>query len=94
VAVDPDYIYTWNSATKTVYVYDQNGNSVRTMTLPNGNYSYSLSFVDGLLFVAVDGNYSTGTWYGYNIRKGDLKSAVVIESSGSAGSNRIHDSTD
>ncbi len=69
VAVDPDYIYTWDAAAKTVYVYDLTGKFIRNITLPNGNFGYSLSFVDGLLFVAVDGNYSTGTWYSYNIRK-------------------------
>jgi len=69
VAVDPDYIYTWDSSTKTVYVYDLTGEFIRNVTLTDGNYGYSLSFVDGLLFVAIDAAYGTGTWYGYNIRR-------------------------
>jgi hypothetical protein len=69
VAVDPDYIYTCNSSTKTVYVYDYSGNLVKTMTLSYGIYDHSLSFVNGILFVSEDGNYFTGTWYGFNIRK-------------------------
>ena len=68
VAVDSDYIYTWDSVSQTVYVYDLSGAPIREMTLPTGNFKFSLSFAGGILFVAVDGNYGTGTWYGYNIR--------------------------
>ncbi len=68
VAVDGDFIYTWNAYSKTVYVYDNNGNAVRTMTLSDGDNGQSLSYVDGYLFVSKDGNYGVGTWYGYNIR--------------------------
>jgi VWFA-related protein len=68
VAVDPDYIYTWDASTRTVYVYDMLGNLVRTMVLSNGNNGISLSFINGYLFVSDDGNYSIGTWYGFNIR--------------------------
>lgn len=79
VAADPDYIYTWDASTGTVYVYDHSGSLQREMTLPIGNYGFSLSFVDGFLFVSIDGNYSTGSWYGYNIRKSaDLKKEAVI----------------
>lgn len=69
VAVDPDYIYTWDAAKKTVYVYDHDGNFIRDLTLTDGSFGYSLSFVNGLLFVSVDGASGTGTWYGYNIRR-------------------------
>jgi len=69
VAVDNEYIYTWDAATLTVYVYDLAGNAIRNITLSNGNWAYSLSFVDGYLFTATDAAYGTGIWYGYNIRK-------------------------
>ena len=69
VAVDPDYIYTWDASSRTVYVYDHSGSLQQTMALKHGDNGHSLSFVDGYLFVSVDGDYSTGTWYGYNIRK-------------------------
>ena len=68
VAVDGEYIYTWDAATKTVYVYTNTGSLVRTMTLSDGDNGHSLSYVDGYLFVSKDGNYDIGTWYGYNIR--------------------------
>ncbi len=79
VGADPDYIYTWDASTGTVYVYDHSGAFQRDMNLPLGNYGYSLSIVDGYLFVSVDNNNSTGSWYGYNIRKSvDLKKGAVI----------------
>lgn len=79
VAVDDDYIYTWNASTRTVYVYDLDGNFVRTLSLSHGNNGHSLSVFDGYLFVSKDGNYCTGTWYGYNIRRPILKSAGIVE---------------
>jgi len=69
VAVDPDYIYTWDASIKTVYVYDLTGKFIRNLVLTDGSYGFSLSFVNGLLFVSIDGASGTGTWYGYNIRK-------------------------
>jgi hypothetical protein len=69
IAADAEYLYTWNALLQTVYVYNAaDGSYVRTMTLSNGNYGYSLSVFNGLLFAAVDANYGTGTWYGYRIR--------------------------
>lgn len=69
VAVDAEYIYTINIATHTVYVYTMTGSPVRSMTLPDGDWGFSLSYTMGYLFLARDGNYSIGTWYGYNIRR-------------------------
>ncbi len=68
VAVDAsNLIYTWNANTKTVYVYNQLGVLTTTMLLQSGNYGFSLSYANCYLFVSNDGNYSTGTWFGYNI---------------------------
>jgi hypothetical protein len=69
VAVDADYIYTINVTTHTVYVYTLAGSLVTTLTLPNGDFGTSFSCAMGYLFIARDGNYSTGTWYGYNVRR-------------------------
>lgn len=76
VAVDADYIYTWDSSTRTVYVYTLSGSFVRTLSLPYGDTGFSLSYVNGYLFVSRDGNYGTGTWYGYNIRRSTTSSAI------------------
>ena len=68
VAVDAsNLIYTWNANTKTVYVYNQLGVLTTTMLLQSGSYGFSLSIANCYLFVSDDGNYSTGTWFGYNI---------------------------
>jgi hypothetical protein len=69
IAVDDMYMYTWDATIKTVYVYTLTGTLVRSMVLPSGSCGLSLSFIDGYLFVAIDGNYAAGTWYGYNIRR-------------------------
>ena len=67
VAVDSNYIYTWNSAIKTVYVYDTLGAFIQSFTISDGDNGHSLSFTNGLLFVSKDGNYNIGTWYGYDL---------------------------
>jgi hypothetical protein len=69
VAVDPNYLYTWDPATGEVYAYDHSGAYKKSITLSNGNYGFSLSVANGYLFVAKDSNYGTGIWYGYNIRR-------------------------
>jgi hypothetical protein len=69
MAADDQYMYTWDPSTLTIHVYDLDGKFVKNLKITNGSYGYSLSYADGYLFVADDGNYSTGTWYGYNIRK-------------------------
>ncbi len=77
VAVDPDYFYTWDPSKGEVYVYDHTGTYERSINLSNGNYGYSLSMANGYLFVAKDGNYGTGIWYGYNIRRKLSETPVV-----------------
>ena len=77
VAVDGEYIYTWDSSIKTVYVYSNAGTLVRTMVLSDGDNGHSLSYFDGYLFVSKDGDYGVGTWYGYNIRLG-LGGKIVV----------------
>lgn len=71
VAADPDYLYTWNATTQTVYVYNHTGSLIRTLLLTNGDYGWSLSIANGYLFVCRDGYYYSGVgiWYGYNIRR-------------------------
>jgi len=94
VAVDQDYIYTWVSSSQTVYVYDQSGSFIESFVLPSGNYPFSLSFEDGLIFVSIDGNYSTGTWYGYNIRKSLIKQAVITTNNPILYLNRVVEQND
>jgi hypothetical protein len=50
-----------------IFVYDLKGKKIKTVEISNGNYGFSLSFANGLIFVADDGDYATGTWYGYDL---------------------------
>ncbi|HPS27188.1 MAG TPA: hypothetical protein PK269_06210, partial [Bacteroidales bacterium] len=67
VAVDGKYIYTWNADYKLIFVYDMKGQKVKSVEVEKGSYGFSLSYANGLIFVADDGDYATGTWYGYNL---------------------------
>ncbi len=67
VAVDKKHIYSWNAAEQTVYIYDLKGEFRKSVKLPLGEYGFSLSFANGLLWVSSDGDYDEGTWYGYAV---------------------------
>jgi len=68
IAVNKKHIYTWNAGEQTVNVYDINGKFQKSVKLSQGNYGFSLSFANGMLWVSADGNYDEGTWYGYVIK--------------------------
>ena len=65
IAVDKKNIYCWDAGQQTVYIYDLKGKFRKSLVLKHGNYGFSLSFANGLLWVSDDGNYEEGTWYGY-----------------------------
>lgn len=67
IAVSKKNFYTWNASEKMIFVYDLKGKKIKTINISDGDYGFSLSFANGLLFVATDGNYDIGTWYGYNL---------------------------
>ena len=67
VATDGKYIYTFNGDYKMIFAYDSKGNKVKTFEISDGSYGFSLSCANGLVFVSDDGNYETGTWYGYDL---------------------------
>ncbi len=67
IAVDDKYFYTCNTDKKVVYVYNLCGIFVKEFSIPYGDCGMALSFTNNLLFISKDGNYSTGTWYGYKI---------------------------
>lgn len=67
VAVSKKHIYTWNAGEQTVYVYDLKGKFQKSVKLNQGDYGFSLSFTNGMLWVSTDGDYETGTWYGYEV---------------------------
>jgi DNA-binding beta-propeller fold protein YncE len=67
VAVDKKHIYSWDADEQKVYVYDLKGEYQKTLKLEKGDYGFSLSIANGLLWVSEDGNYEEGTWYGYDV---------------------------
>ena len=69
VAVDRTHIYTWNTEYKIIFIYNLKGKKIKSVEIKDGDYGYSLSSANGLIFVSTDGNYDTGKWYGYDLWK-------------------------
>ena len=71
VAVDKQYIYTWDSHSnvKKIYAYEKKGEYKlkQTFKITSGNYGFSLSSANGYIFVAVDGAGKIGLWNGYKL---------------------------
>jgi DNA-binding beta-propeller fold protein YncE len=69
VAVDKKYIYTvdTHAATRKITAYDKKGAFVKEFKISSGNFGYSLSWANGYVFVALDGQYKVGMWYGYQL---------------------------
>jgi hypothetical protein len=65
VAVSKKSIITFNSEKKVFYIYDKKGKLKETLRYKSGDYGFSLSYANGHIFVATDGDYSMGEWYGY-----------------------------
>ena len=69
IIADTDYLYTWDTNSNTLYVYDLEGNSIDSYTLPFGDNGMSLSMANYMVFVSEDSDYNIGTWYGYELRE-------------------------
>ena len=67
IAVDNKHIYSWNSIDQKVFIYNLKGKFQKSVTLNQGEYGFSLSFANGMLWVSTDGNYEEGAWYGYKV---------------------------
>jgi hypothetical protein len=67
VAVSKKNIYTWDGHNQIVFVYNKKGEYVKSISITNGTYGFSLSYANGFIFVSEDGNYSTGKWFGYDL---------------------------
>jgi len=68
IAVDYNYLYTWDPWSGTIYVYNHDGIFQRTLNIDRGSVGMSLSVIDGYLFLADDPFYDPGFWLVYNIR--------------------------
>ncbi len=67
VAVNDKNIFTWNADYKTIFMYDLKGKKVKSFQITKGDYGFSLSWANNMLWVSTDGNYEVGTWYGYTL---------------------------
>ena len=67
VAVDKKYIYTWDSEGKQVFVYNSEGRFLKSFTLSDGDFGYSLSYANNILFVSHSPQGKKGTWFGYSL---------------------------
>ncbi|MCK5279915.1 MAG: hypothetical protein KAQ62_02130 [Cyclobacteriaceae bacterium] len=65
VAIDKKYIYTWDSDSKVVYAYDKKGAFKKSFILRDGDFGYSLSYANGMIFVSHSEQNKKGNWYGY-----------------------------
>jgi hypothetical protein len=68
VAVNKKNIFSWNAGEQMVNIYDLKGKFQKSVKLTQGDYGFSLSYANDLLWVSSDGNYDEGTWYGYEIK--------------------------
>ncbi len=69
VAVGKKSIYTWSSLEQEIYVYNRKNMELKkSVRVKDGNYGFSLSCADKLVFVSEDGDYDLGTWYAYKIK--------------------------
>lgn len=68
VAVSKKYIITFNSEKQVFYIHDKKGKFKEAIKFEDGDYAFSLSYAMGYIFVAIDGDYSMGKWYGYSFK--------------------------
>jgi DNA-binding beta-propeller fold protein YncE len=67
MAMDSKHIYTWNYLDQIILAYDRKGNFIKSFNVNQGDYLFSLSEANGLIWVSKDGDYDIGTWYGYDL---------------------------
>jgi len=67
IAVDRKYIYLWNSDEQIILAFDLKGKFRKSFKVNQGDYPFSLSSANDLIWVSTDGNYESGTWYGYKL---------------------------
>ncbi len=70
IAASDRFIFAWKNE-KEINVYDLTGRYITSFDLPNPGFGFSLSYCNGLLWVASDADGGTdgavGRWYGYKL---------------------------
>ena len=54
VAIDKKHIYSWNAGEQTVYIYDLKGKFQKSIKLNQGEYGFSLSSANDMVWVSTD----------------------------------------
>lgn len=71
IAASDKFLFVWKNESE-VYVYDLAGRYVTSFELPRVGFGFSLSYCNGMLWVATDADGSTegadGKWYGYELQ--------------------------
>lgn len=70
IAASGYYLFIWGDEDE-ILVYDLDGEYVTAFTLPRLGFGFSLSYCNGLLWIAVDADAASeggvGFWYGYRL---------------------------
>jgi hypothetical protein len=65
------YLFVWGSTDSEVLIYDLEGTYINKVILPRAGYAFSLSYCNGMLWIAVDADakemLGNGYWYGYKL---------------------------
>jgi sugar lactone lactonase YvrE len=70
IAASDRHLFVWGDS-DAIIVYDLDGEYVSEFKLPRPGYGFSLSYCNGMLWIAQDADASTdggnGYWYGYRL---------------------------
>ncbi|MBN2538229.1 hypothetical protein JXB37_08140, partial [candidate division WOR-3 bacterium] len=71
LAASDKYLFTWDEG-GVVYVHGLDGSYVTRFELPRDGFGFSLSWANGMLWIAEDADGgedgATGHWYGYKLK--------------------------
>jgi hypothetical protein len=72
MAASNEHMFVWGSNPKEVLIYNLEGIYQGSVILPRPGFGYSLSYCNGLLWIAQDADakdkLGKGTWYGYQLQ--------------------------
>jgi sugar lactone lactonase YvrE len=73
IAASDNFLFVWApNSDKDILVFDLDGKYVTKFELPRAGFGFSLSWANGMLWIAEDADGSSdgadGTWYGYELK--------------------------
>jgi hypothetical protein len=78
IAASDKFLFVWAADSDTdILVYGTDGRYVTKFTLPRSGFGFSLSWANGMLWIAEDADGDSdgadGTWYGYELEGPDIR---------------------